>query len=229
MTNYRTQQNKDKAKHKVNLKFVVGGEGFPTKRAVERRARTILEETSVSNAVNRQALHLLKGLFILHPDLHQRTDEIELVRVIRNTVGFERGFESVRAEGSFTYISYRKRLRALTKLDCHKLSMIEAMRREGAYQVWQFRMAQREIAEADSLVGDHRWPWTFDHLVQNFLKSEGTSFEDIELAAEAGRMGADLLEPWHSLWADFNHAHAWLRMLPRWLNSKIGARKPPRP
>jgi len=46
------------------------------------------------------------------------------------------------------------------------------------------------------------------------LKSEGATFEEIELASEDGKMGAELPEPWRSKWADFRHEHARLRRLP---------------
>ncbi len=54
MSSRRTQSKKEEANYNSSSKVVIGGEGFPTMKAVEERARAILNETPVGDTVNGQ-------------------------------------------------------------------------------------------------------------------------------------------------------------------------------
>ena len=92
--------------YNASLKFVIAGEGFPNKKAVEERARAKPKEMPVGDATNERGLRFLKGLFMLHPNPDKRIGEIEFACVLPNVVGPNEAFKSsaqtVRLRASLT-------------------------------------------------------------------------------------------------------------------------------
>jgi hypothetical protein len=207
--------------------FVIGGECFPTKKAVEERARGILAGTPLYCEVSGQDLRFLRAFFCLHPNAdRKRARELDSITVVPGLHGCQRRFEVTRTDGTSTDISYRKPLRALTGLDSHRTDVVMAMRRAVDDQAWEFRKSQGEAAYDEDLYVDHQWPWTFDRLVKDFLAGENAAFEDVKLLSEDGKFGSELAEEWLRKWTEYHRAHARLRLLPRALNSRLGARNP---
>ncbi len=208
-------------------KFVIAGEAFTSKKALTGRVRGILHESPIG-PVRDQDAQFLRAFFRWHPNPDKRAHEIVEVHVGRSELG-SRCFLLVRHDGSVTDASYKKPLQALCNAPVHKISLAQAMRAAIQDQVNEFRARHPEPEKAYDTTNyhvDHGWPRTFKRLVEVFLSEQGFQFDDIQLASKDLQAGAELPEPLRSRWCEFHAKHARLRLLPRDVNSKIGARDP---
>jgi len=210
----------------MTAKYVIAGEAFATKKGLAARVRNILHESPLG-PVQGQDARFLKALFPWHPNPAKRADEIACVFVGRSELG-SRCFLLVRRDGTVCDASYKKPLQALTNLPVRKISVVQAMRAAIQVQVNEFRAEHPdpELAYSDAYVVDHEFPRTFKRLVEVFLSEQGFEFNDIQLVSKDYHAGAELPEPMRSKWNEFHRKHAQLRLLPREVNSKIGARDP---
>jgi hypothetical protein len=209
-------------------KYVVGGEGFANKKALTERVRRILHQ-SPPGPVCGQDGRFLRGFFRWHPSPSKRAHEVVEVRVGRSELG-SRCFLLVRRDGTVCDASYKKPLQALTNAPVKKISVVQAMRAAIQPQINEFRAAHPdpELAYSDAYVVDHKYPRTFKRLVEVFLSEQGFDFDDIALVSKDFQAGAELPDPLRSRWCAFHAKHARLRLLPREVNSSVGARDPTR-
>jgi Protein of unknown function (DUF3223) len=208
-------------------KFVIAGERFASKRAVSDRVRGILHERPLG-PVQGQDERFLKAFFRWHPNPDKRAHEISTVRIGRSKPG-ARCFLLVRHDGTVCDASYKKPLQALTNAPVRKISITQAMRAAIQYQINDFRASHPDPEQAYDTLNfhvDHEYPRTFKRLVEVFLSEQGLEFNDIELASKDFQAGAELPEPLRSRWCVFHLKHARLRLLPREVNSSVGARDP---
>ncbi len=208
-------------------KYVVGGEGFANKKALTERVRHILHQSPLG-PVHGQDGRFLRAFFRWHPNPAKRAHELAEVRIGRSELG-SRCFLLVRRDGTVCDASYKKPLQALTNLPVRKISVVQAMRAAIQDQINEFRAHHPDPERAYDTTNwqvDHEYPRTFKRLVEVFLSEQGLEFNDIEPASKDFQAGAELPEPLSSRWSEFHRKHARLRLLPREVNSKIGARDP---
>ena len=209
---------------RVRDKFVIGGERFATKKAVEERVRGILHNAPLGQLQGADRI-FLTAFFSLHPNV-KKALFIEEVYVALHPMG-HRTFEVELTSGKRLDISYKKPLRALTGLDSHKADVLLAMRQAIHPQILAFRVrAQDGIVFGEDRVVDHKWPDTFDALVKRFLEAEGVTFSDVVLIGGPNRLGKELADRWHKKWTEFHREHAVLRLVDRRENSRWGNRDP---
>lgn len=214
----------DKSTRYSRVKFVIGGEGFATKKAVRDRVREILYRTMVGATVAEEDNNFLKAFFVLHPNLQKRTKEALWFSVECNP-GVGVGFVMHRADGTSTDISYQKPLRALTNLDSHKADVLLAMREAIDGQIAVFRFSQ-EAGWDEELVVDHQYPATFDRLSCGFLQDIGLRFCDVRLTSEDNQVGRRMHVDLEQDWQEYHKTNAVLRLVDRTSNSRWGNRDP---
>jgi len=208
-------------------KFIIAGERFASKKALASRVRHILHESPLG-AVHGQDARFLKAFFRWHPNPAKRAHEIAHVLVGRSELG-SRCFLLMRHDGTVCDASYKKPLQALSNAPVRKINVVQAMRAAIQDQINGFRAEHPDPELAYDTLNyhvDHEYPRTFKRLVEVFLSEQGYEFNDIELRSKDYQAGAELPRPLRSRWCEFHRKHARLRLLPREVNSKIGARDP---
>lgn len=206
-------------------KFVIAGERFATKKAVEERVRSLMHETPPYTCIAGQDERFIKAFFALHPNI-QKVANLKEVWAVPGYTGQGNRFEIVRDDGTRTDISYKKPLMTLTGLDSHRADVFLAMRAAIKEQIDLFRWKETFGFYEEDLVVDHEYPWTFSRLINDFFAEEGLTFGQVKLCSADNDFGKWLDDGLDRKWGDYHREHARLRMLPANVNSSYGNRNP---
>src|SRR4051812_15707617 len=161
-------------------RFIIAGECFRYKKDVEARIRAIKDGTPMHADIEGQDKRFVLSFFAWHPTKSERISDAVCVRVVRGVGEGDKRFEFYLAEGSSVDASYRKPLRALTGLDDHRYSVLEAMRRVAHQQAWDWAVRTHGAAAYEPGHHVHHEP-EFKALVARFLAQEGALFADVQL------------------------------------------------
>ncbi len=202
-------------------KFVIGREGFSTKKDVVQRIKAIKDHAPLGVLKGADRTFCM-AFFTLHPNA-KKVKNLQEIFVSIHPRG-HRQFE-VLCNGERLDISYQKPLRTLTGLDSHRADVLSAMRQAVHPQILAFR-AKVSPDFNENLVVDHQWPHTFDALVKRFLEEEDATFADIKLRDNEDRHGRILTGYWLRAWTEFHKESAVLRLANREENSRWGNREP---
>jgi hypothetical protein len=193
-------------------RFIIAGESFRYKKSVEARIRAIKDNTPLHRDIEGQDEAFVRALFALHPTKAARLAEAIVIHIVPGVGAADRRFEFYLDDGTAIDASYRKPLKALSGLDHHRYSVLDAMRREAHYQAWEWARTNHGEAAYDGGNDVHHVP-AFRDLVDKFLSEEGAAFADVALVEEDGLLGSKLAPEWEERWARFHKAHAGYELL----------------
>jgi hypothetical protein len=170
------------------VKYVLGGETYTSKAAIEVRCRAILgphprREYTLEGA----DLEFTRSLFERHPDAREKSDVAgpKSFRVVASSMGTH-CLAVARADGTWERWSYLSAISPPTPW----ARFVEVARRVVAPQILAFRDSVDRVSAVSgvAIVGsghvDHAAPWTFDALIRAFVAAHAV---DVDAAAYVDR------------------------------------------
>jgi hypothetical protein len=215
------------------MSYVLGGEQFETKSAIAERVQDIFFNTDEGCALVGEDLEFVKDLVKLHPDAEEKLKYgVRNILVLRN-FGGSKGFAIKNMRGTVEEFSYRKCLasKGSTKrgelaraLRFAILGQVTDTKAKAFYEspVLLCPFTKEEITWETCHV-DHAPPATFNFLVDEFLKQEGLTVQQVEVIdtkrpADPRRLKSRVLE---ERWVTFHLERASLRVVSERANLSI--------
>jgi hypothetical protein len=196
----------------IDARYVIAGESFRFKKDVEARIRRIKDDSPIHRDLDPRDETFVRAFFALHPTKAERLADAAAIHVVPGIGIGDRRFEFYSADGSAIDASYRKPLKALSGLDHHRYSVLDAMRFVAHQQAWEWAVRTHAEAAYDGANDVHHIP-PFRVLVDRFLVEEGATFADVALLEEDGMLGSRLSPQWEERWARFHEHHAGYELL----------------
>ena len=210
------------------MRVDVGGEVFPTKRALIDRSRKILYGHALWVPLPAEDVAFLCALLARHRSADKKIGAgVATIQVAVVPPYETRGFEIMRVDGTRTDFSFLECLRPSP----HASRLRRALRFAVRAELLDYRVREFEIfGGADGRLGcavtgaqmlpseahvDHVRPVTFEHLVRRLLEQHAIHPNAIELLAHgdgdtAVRLADSRLE---GAWRSFHSEHARLRII----------------
>lgn len=203
--------------------YEVGGERFPTKKAITERVRQILYRYPLGGRLDEDDLAFMSSLLLRHTESTRKIrGGVAAMKVMPATYG-TRCFFLVRHDGSETDFSFVNCISGKAPLQ----DLRQAMRASIQDQSWALRDATfaREpviqcpvtgtwITSSEAHV-DHAPPNTFERLLGRFLLERGLEPDSIALGGDDdGEMECYLVDPaLRADWSAWHAARAQLRVV----------------
>jgi len=187
------QQNQTRKRGK-RRRFHVAGHVFKTQKALIEHVRGIMARATPGKGLEGEDLEFMAALLKRHPDAEAKIGAgVRAIRLEPNPVWDTLMFVLTRVDGSETDFSYRE----CVSPSSHISDVRAACRRAVVEDIIEFKQ-QYFTDHADALnhvlcpltgrlLGwrdvhvDHAPPWVFRRIVDEFLRSEGTAPEDVEI------------------------------------------------
>ncbi len=196
----------------IDARYVIAGERFRYKKDVEGRIRDIKDNAPFNRDIEGRDERFVRAFFGLHPTKSERLSDAVAIHVVRGVGLRDRRFEFYMADGTSVDASYRKPLAALTGLDHHRSSVLEAMRFTAHQQAWEWAVGAHGEEAYDGDNDVHHVP-PFRELVDRFLFEEGVAFAEVALLNRDGLLGSRLAPEWEVRWERFHAEQAGYELL----------------
>lgn len=193
---------------------------FPTKKAAEMRVREILHTHPLGVPLDGVDMEIVGALISRHPHAADKIGAGVAKVTVDVVEGGSRGFWITRTDGTRTDFSYRKALYA----PGHRQRVTAALRRAVEASVVRFKYDTFRDTDTvvcpvtgqtlDRRLGhvDHVVP--FADLVDEWLRSEDMTVDDVEVRTGDGVIGDRLADPWLEVdWKTFHDERAVLRYI----------------
>jgi hypothetical protein len=212
------------------VSYLVNGEVFKTKAALQQRAKSILNNTV--SEVSEHDLPFLIDLFRLHPDAHDKFGDGDTIKTVRVRLAMPyrtKCFEIERSDRSRTDISYIECLRPSSARNwfaaaCRSavVGQIQAFKREAFATASELTCPiSGDPITIETCHVDHASP-PFASIVSSFISDEGIDIRLISITDGDGEVQCLFRDPdMRSLFASYHAAHASLRVVSRRANLSL--------
>lgn len=208
---------------------------FPTKKQAEAYVRALLARYSQGQILNAGDEVFVMHLLDLHPNRDCIVgDGIKYVKVQHLDSGARR-FLLVRKDGTYRDFSWRYAVHPTNaKRQVHRVCRSMVRRQISLFRDAAFGPLDAihcaytgELIEWQDADVDHAPPNTFEVLVDNWLKSLGISYEDVEIVPSPNyQEESKFLDPvLAQTWPQYHQEHAKLRVVSAFANRSLLRRK----
>jgi len=204
--------------------YVINGEHFKTKKALESRVKSVLHNSPLNTRLNESDTKLLYWLLERHPFAKTKMGPgVAYMEVRENSIYRTRSFWIVRVDGTGTDFSYREALRPSTpeakfRLACR--SAVAPYIAETKANFWVGRssaicpLTGLNMSFEDSHV-HHTGAYDFSSIMEAFINQEGIDVNTVEFIGERDNVIGDYFkdQELERRFVDFHNSLAELQVV----------------